>query len=321
MFPAARIGDPVTHDLQAPAGLIGPPMSPPTKGPVIIEGLPAAHVECTAVCSGATSAGMAHPPPGVGAPPVPIIVGSPTVLINGRPAARWAPSGDTTACGSFLGDPKLAAQRKVFIGGPTMPLGMSLALDENGDLKFGSAISVTGTDHFKAMIVNRLMKIGSTDSGKMLFKQMENTGKQARISEYAEENSEAGPRDWEDATPSGKPVFDGSGSPILDAAGNQLVGTGLGSDSDVKLNPKLTLDNHLAPDDPMPNDAVLFHELTHSKHQMSGSNDCTPKDPDWDTQEEANTIREDSPSEADYLHERGYKWRRTSHGETFEPNP
>jgi uncharacterized Zn-binding protein involved in type VI secretion len=86
-------------------------------GLVMIEGLPAAHVTCTVACSGATSAGMAHPPPGAGTPPPPIIVGSPSVLINGLPAARWAPSGDTTACGVQLGDPKLVATRTVFIGG------------------------------------------------------------------------------------------------------------------------------------------------------------------------------------------------------------
>jgi uncharacterized Zn-binding protein involved in type VI secretion len=117
MFPAARIGDPVTHDLAAPSGVIGPPVAPPKGGLVMIEGLPAAHVGCTLACSGATSAGMAHPPPGAGTPPPPIIMGSTSVLINGLPAARWAPSGDTTACGAFLGDPKLAAARTVLIGG------------------------------------------------------------------------------------------------------------------------------------------------------------------------------------------------------------
>jgi uncharacterized Zn-binding protein involved in type VI secretion len=92
----------------------------------MIEGLPAAHVTCTVVCSGSTSAGMAHPPPGVGAPPPPIVVGSVSVLIHGLPAARWAPSGDTTACGAFLGDPKLAAARTVLIGGASGALELGL---------------------------------------------------------------------------------------------------------------------------------------------------------------------------------------------------
>jgi Effector protein len=149
---------------------------------------------------------------------------------------------------------------------------------------------------------------------------MENTGRKATIELYDEENSEARPLDWQAATPAGKPVFHGQGGPINDAAGNQLIGTGLGSDSAVKLNPGLTLDNPRAPGKPMPNDAALFHELTHSKHQMSGTNDCTPKGKRWTTQEEKNTIQEDHPSEADYLQERGYKWHRTSHGTTFARN-
>jgi hypothetical protein len=39
------------------------------------------------------------------------------------PAARWAPSGDIAACGTFLGDPKLTPVRTVLIGdvGVAMP--------------------------------------------------------------------------------------------------------------------------------------------------------------------------------------------------------
>jgi uncharacterized Zn-binding protein involved in type VI secretion len=116
MFPAARIGDPVSHDMTAPSGVIGPPLAPPAAGVVMIEGMPAAYVTCTVACSGTTSAGMLHPPPGAGTPPPPIITGAPTVFIGGFPAARWTPSGDVTACGALLGDPKLAATRTVFIG-------------------------------------------------------------------------------------------------------------------------------------------------------------------------------------------------------------
>src|SRR5262245_53892199 len=100
MFPAARKGDPITHDMLAPAGLIGPPVTGPCPGLgiVMIEALPAAHVLCTAVCTGATSAGPVHPPPPI---PPPIVLGSTTVLIHGQMAARWAPSGDLAACGVF----------------------------------------------------------------------------------------------------------------------------------------------------------------------------------------------------------------------------
>jgi uncharacterized Zn-binding protein involved in type VI secretion len=118
-FPAAREGDPTTHDLLVPSGVIIPPLvpCPPNLGPVLIEGLPAAHVGCQCLCSGAITMGVAHPPPVPPAPPPPILTGSMTVLIHGKPAARWAPSGDAGACGVFLGDPKLTATRTVFIGG------------------------------------------------------------------------------------------------------------------------------------------------------------------------------------------------------------
>jgi uncharacterized Zn-binding protein involved in type VI secretion len=117
MFPAARKGDPITHDMTVPAGVIGPPPSGPCPMPVMIEGLPAAHVGCIAICTGATAAGPIHPP--LPTPPfgTPIVKGSMTVLIHGLPAARWSPAPDMAGCGVFLGDPKLAAARKVLIGG------------------------------------------------------------------------------------------------------------------------------------------------------------------------------------------------------------
>lgn len=114
MFPPARIGDPVSHDLLVPCGLIGPPAGGPAPT-VLIEGMPAATVGCTVACSGLTGAGPAHPPP-PGPPPV-IASGSTSVQINFLPAARWSPAPDVGACGVFLGDPKLAAARTVLIGG------------------------------------------------------------------------------------------------------------------------------------------------------------------------------------------------------------
>jgi len=115
MFPAARLTDPITHDMMVPCGIIGPPVTGPPPNPVMIEYLPAAYVTCTVTCSGVISGGIVHPPPP--GPPLPITMGSMTVLINNMPAARWAPAPDFGACGVFLGDPKLAATRTVFIGG------------------------------------------------------------------------------------------------------------------------------------------------------------------------------------------------------------
>lgn len=118
MFPAARKGDPITHDLLAPAGLIGPPVTGMCPmPPVMIEVLPAAHVGCIAICTGVISVGMVHPPMPVPPFGTPIIKGSVTVLIHSMPAARWAPSGDLAACGVFLGMPPLIATRTTLIGG------------------------------------------------------------------------------------------------------------------------------------------------------------------------------------------------------------
>ena len=61
MFAAARIGDPLTHDMLVPGGVVAPMPGP--LSPVFIEGLPAAHVGCLCACTGAISVGLAHPPP------------------------------------------------------------------------------------------------------------------------------------------------------------------------------------------------------------------------------------------------------------------
>lgn len=118
MFPAARIMDPITHDMLVPCGLIGPQAPAPcpmcAAAPVLIEGMPAAHVMCTTICSGAISAGLVHPP--LPPPPLPILKGSVSVFIHGMPAVRWSPAPDIGTCGVFFGDPKLAALRTVFIG-------------------------------------------------------------------------------------------------------------------------------------------------------------------------------------------------------------
>lgn len=110
---AARILDPITHDMLVPSGVITPM---PNPSMVIIEGMPAARVGDIAVCSGVITGGIVHPP--IPAPPfgTPIVMGCMTVICDGRPLARWAPSMDAAACGVFLGDPKLAATRKVLVG-------------------------------------------------------------------------------------------------------------------------------------------------------------------------------------------------------------
>ena len=111
MFPAARIGDPISHDLVTPGGVVGPPADGmlPT---VIIEGSVAAPAGSMAVCSGALTAGLAHPP-GIASP---VLVGAPTVIVGGKPLLRWAPAPDVTGCGAMIGSLALAPTRTVLIG-------------------------------------------------------------------------------------------------------------------------------------------------------------------------------------------------------------
>jgi hypothetical protein len=189
----------------------------------------------------------------------------------------------------------------------------------NGDLKLGNAIAIKGTAEFKAAVSNRLLTIGRFPSGVQVLEKIEKSGKAMTIVEYTGDNSFAGAANYRDATPAGQPAFQGK-RPILDASGKQVMGTGKGSDTKLEFNPKLTLPNDQNPADPMPNDAVLFHEMNHGNHHMNATFDGKPK-PGWSTQEEENTISLGSPSEASYLKERGYKWKRTSHGDTFGPNP
>lgn len=319
MFPAARIGDPVTHDLTSPSGAIGPPITPPKGKPVIIEGLPAAYVTCTVVCSGATSAGPAHPPPVSGAPPVPIILGSPTVLINGLPAARWVPSGDFAGCMAQLGSPPLAATRTVLVGGLTAPADIAFALGKDGSLLFGSAIQIEGDETFKSRVANRLLKISSVPTGTTLIALIEASGKQVIIREaVGKEGSYQAPVDRVAATKAGGRVYDGRGKPVFDATGQPLVGSGAGSSSVIGLDPTDKIENPHAPEESIGNDAVLLHELVHAEHAAQGTQDCTPNKA-YDTEEERETINGSAQSETSYLRERGHKWHRVDHGETLAP--
>ena len=107
---AARIGDLIEHIPLVPCGKVDEQVMPgPCPGcasnPVSIEGMPAAHVDCTCVCG-------FHPSP----VPPPFKIGSISVSIHGKPALRWTPSVDLATCGAFVGDPLLAWTRTVFIG-------------------------------------------------------------------------------------------------------------------------------------------------------------------------------------------------------------
>ena len=86
-FPAARIFDPVTHDALVPSGMIvGEPPAESGFGPVLIEHLPAAHVDCIIMCNAKTIAGPAHAP-------------LPPTLIPGSGGGAPAPGGSAGSGG------------------------------------------------------------------------------------------------------------------------------------------------------------------------------------------------------------------------------
>ena len=84
--PAARVGDMHVCPMVNPGGVphVGGPVMPPGEPTVLIGGMPAAAVSTQCVCVG---------------PPDSIVVGSNTLMICGKPAARV---GDTTAHGGSI---------------------------------------------------------------------------------------------------------------------------------------------------------------------------------------------------------------------------
>ncbi len=293
MFPAARIADPITHDMLVPSGIIGPPITGPCpKGVVLIEGLPAAHLNCTAICTGVISVGLAHPPPVPPAPPPPIILGSTSVMIHGMPAARWAPSGDIGACGVFLGDPKLAALRRVFIGGPVFPL--SVTVLPNGNIQVGNNITIEGDSEFQAKVLRDLHIMSSFPTGAARLNSIDGAGQAVRIQSGA--NNTTTPDSNADAAAAGRPAWGGT-----------ETGTGRGTGSTISYNPDREPPTAADPSVRRPADVGLQHELTHADHMAHGTEDASPDPahPNNPNLEETRVISEDNQ----YRTERGIPTR------------
>jgi uncharacterized Zn-binding protein involved in type VI secretion len=323
-FPAARISDQSAHGGVVTVGC-------PT---VLINNLPASRIGDMHTCPMVT--GIV---PHVGGP---FVLGAFTVLVGGVPQSRVM---DMLIC---VGPPDMLA-----MGSPNVLVGMAggaggigavlgglfaglknflnpypkAVLQPDGTIatQYSPAITIQGTPQFQAQVLARLNTIAGTKSGQKTIDAINNSGKSMTIIQFTGNNSFCGAnRTWDDVagqTPKGMPVYDGNGNPIMGPDGKtQLVGTGKGANTTLQLNPNLTLANSKDPSHPMPNDAVLMHEMTHGAHQMNGQADMSPVGGGWDTQEEKNTISTGSPSEAEYLKERGYPYHRTDHDSTFAPN-
>lgn len=156
--------------------------------------------------------------------------------------------------------------------------------------------------------------MGGTPSGQKLLRKIQRTGRSVTVREYNGPNSYAGPVDWEDGTAAGHPVYNGKGERIQDWRGRDMTGNGRGTDARVRYNPHFRLSG---PDGRPPQDVVLFHELSHASIYNEGNGKLDPRS-GWTTEEEHRVIEAADPSEADYLRDRGYGHRRTSHGATWK---
>lgn len=285
MFPAARIGDPITHDLLAPSGAITVPAGPPTT---IIEGLPAAHVGCSVACTGAISAGLAHPPP---PSPVPIITGSMTVLINNMPAARWVPSGDMSGCLAQLGDVKLLGTRRTFIGGATTGIaGMAIVRNPDGSISVGNNIRIEGSPEFQAKVLQDLVTIANTPSS---------DPSRAPAGLTTLQNIDGGRHTVTITETPGGNSTNFNGTDAQDPA--------TGSDSTVNYNPDSEPPTAADPSVNRPADVGLHHELAHADHASQGTMDLNTPAPNPNNPhvEEENTINWDN----EYRDDRGIPTR------------
>jgi uncharacterized Zn-binding protein involved in type VI secretion len=280
----------------------GGPVSPPGTATVLIGGQPAARLGDFATCVGPIDA---------------IATGCPTVMIGGLMAAHL---GDLCAHGGTvtMGCPTVLID-ETSIG----PGGLPVTRLSNGELQIGNAIFVDDDPQFQAMLIHGLALVASTVSGMRVLLSIDASGKRLDIEEFTENNGKTRPDDWEAATGRGLPVYDGQGEPMESwfGLGSQRTGTGEGTDSTLRYNPNYRPKNPSDPANPRPEDAVLFHELSHASQQMNGTQDTRPEPGGWDTAEERRAISTGSPSEADYLRERGYPWKRADHDSTYVPNP
>lgn len=265
MPPAARITD--MHVCPMVTGIVphvGGPILPPCAVDVLIGGLPAARVGDMLTCVG---------------PPDVIVKGSPTVLINNRPAARML---DQTAHGGLI----VLGCFTVIIGdgggggGSVSGGGMgapdvnptALAEDKNPSgadstkpvssaVSYGKAITIEGDDAFKTKTIAALDELKKTPTGAALLADIEKSGKKVTIKPTTGGNEVGGLSDGA--------FVKGDGSP------------GSGSNSTVYFNPdKTTVGSGKDGWQTRPPAIGLGHELVHADHAARGTIDMTPIDND-----------------------------------------
>jgi uncharacterized Zn-binding protein involved in type VI secretion len=258
MPPAARITDMhVCPMFTGPVPHVGGPILPPCSVNVMIGYLPAARVGDMATCAG---------------PPDVIIKGSPTVFINGRPAARMLDTtahGGTIVMGCFtviIGDGGGGAGGGgMGGGGGGLAQGTSASVAAEAtptsspeSAKYGTAITIEGDAAYQAKVQKDLDAIAATPSGKKMLADLEASGKKVTIkpTQNPDDGNAIGYTNVANATRKA----DGSAN--------------IGSDSTITYNP----DREVIGSEPWatrPPAIGLGHEIVHATHAAHGERSVT----------------------------------------------
>ena len=210
----------------------------------------------------------------------------------------------------------------VLVGGASFPYPVEKLPD--GTIKVGNHITITpGTGKYKdfqAKVLRDLGVMSTTPNGKARIDNIENNpkGHNVKIRDYTD-------ADGADKDPNNSITsWNTNGNLGYDKDGNPVPGSG--SDATIAYNP----DNEMGPKGHAnePTDATLMHEMGHAEHANYGVNRVNePMGDNWDNADDWQTIdggvnkpggtqvpgTPQSPTENDYLQDRGYPYRRTNH--------
>jgi type VI secretion system secreted protein VgrG len=211
----------------------------------------------------------------------------------------------------------------VLVGGASFPL--SVVRLEDGDLQVGDHIIVKEgyEKDFQNQVMRDIGVMSTTPSGLQRLQNINtNPGKHdLTIREMTPQEQEmSGDESSVEGGPGSILGRDNDGNPVL----------GPGSDADMAYNP----DQRVGRGD-VPSDANLFRQMGHAEHDMYGADRTQDKTNDgWGTQEDKQTLSDGintpnssntlpdyppSPSQNDYLKERGYPFQRTDSDQGWAP--
>jgi hypothetical protein len=236
----------------------------------------------------------------VGAPDSVAIHGGPIKLqLGGFEAGRLGDAAPATvdegAATVKVGGPSLPANVRA-IGPGIISLDNGITIDGrkkvDGEDADGNRIYVDMTPEEAKIFVGKALAnlaiVGATPSGKKLLDEYKATGKKLKIIPLADQNG----YQW------------GTGN------GNSVVAW----NPDYYDGPDGISDRDMAKQ----NSRIMFHEVTHGKHEALGTMATDKKrGGGWDNDEEYNTIFGDDNSEADYMKDLGIPYRRDDHDSTW----